>query len=59
MPTRIRLVLKWETQHESQVLRRDGVDLAERLRTAAGWPVPRTRGRGRGILLVLQDFIDG
>lgn len=56
----IRLVLKWETQHESQVLRRDGVDLAERLRTAAGWPVPRQRVvEAPGCLLVLQDFMTG
>jgi thiamine kinase-like enzyme len=54
------LVLKWETQQESQALRRDGVDLAERLRTTAGWPVPRQRVvEARGCLFVLQDFMAG
>ena len=56
----MRLVVKWETQRESQVLRRDGVELAERLRTAAGWPVPRQRVvEARGCLFVLQSFMEG
>jgi thiamine kinase-like enzyme len=55
-----RLVLKWETESGSQVLRRDGVELAERLRTRAGWPVPRQRVvEVPGCLLVLQDFMAG
>lgn len=55
-----RLVLKWETQPASLELRRDGVALAERLRTAAGWPVPRQRVvEGRGCLFVLQEYMAG
>jgi hypothetical protein len=55
-----RMVLKWETDPESQGLRRDGVELTERLRTEAGWPVPRQRTvEAQGCLLVLQSFMDG
>ncbi len=55
-----RLVLKWETEPDSQKLRRDGVELAERLRTEAGWPVPQQRTvEAPGCLLVLQTFMDG
>jgi hypothetical protein len=34
------MVLKWETDPDSQTLRREGVELTERLRIEAGWPVP-------------------
>src|ERR1700685_3481435 len=55
-----RMVLKWETDPESQTLRREGVELTERLRTEAGWPVPRQRTvEAPGCLLVLQSFMDG
>ena len=55
-----RLVLKWETDPDSQMLRRDGVELTERLRTEAGWPVPRQRVvEAPGCLLVLQTFMAG
>jgi hypothetical protein len=55
-----RLVLKWETDPESQTLRRDGVELTERLRIEAGWPVPRQRTvETPGCLLVLQSFMPG
>ncbi len=55
-----RLVLKWERDPGSQALRRDGVELAERLRTRAGWPVPRQRiVETPGCLLVLQTFMAG
>ncbi len=57
-----RLVLKWEweTEPDSQMLRRDGVDLAERLRTEAGWPVPQQSiVEAPGCLLVLQAFMAG
>lgn len=36
-----RLVLKWETEPQAQVARRRGVELTERLRIEARWPVPR------------------
>ncbi len=55
-----RLVLKWETDPDSQILRRDGIELTERLRTEAGWPVPRQRAvEALGCLLVLQTFMAG
>jgi thiamine kinase-like enzyme len=55
-----RLVLKWETDPDRQMLRRDGVELTERLRTEAGWPVPRQRHvEAPGCLLVLQTFMAG
>jgi hypothetical protein len=55
-----RMVLKWETDPESQALRRQGVELTERLRTEAGWPVPRQRTvEAPGCLLVLQSFMAG
>jgi thiamine kinase-like enzyme len=55
-----RLVLKWETEPDSQMLRRDGIGLSERLRTEAGWPVPQQRTvEAPGCLLVLQTFMAG
>jgi hypothetical protein len=55
-----RFVLKWETDPYSQRLRREGVDLTERLRTEAGWPVPRQRTvEAPDCLLVLQSFMAG
>ncbi len=55
-----RLVLKWETQPESQVLRRDGVELAERLRSHADWPLPQQRTvEAPSCLFILQDFMPG
>jgi thiamine kinase-like enzyme len=55
-----RMVLKWETDPESQTLRREGVELTERLRIEAGWPVPRQRSvETPECLLVLQSFMAG
>jgi thiamine kinase-like enzyme len=55
-----RIVLKWETDPDSQTLRREGVELAERLRNEAGWPVPVQRTvEAPGCLLVLQSFMAG
>ena len=55
-----RIVLKWETDPDSQTLRREGVELSERLRTEAGWPVPQQRTvEAPGCLLVLQSFMAG
>jgi thiamine kinase-like enzyme len=55
-----RIVLKWETDPQTQTLRREGVELAERLRTEAGWPVPEQRTvEAPGCLLVLQAFVAG
>lgn len=54
------MVLKWETDPDSQRLRREGVELAERLRTEAGWPVPRQCTiEAPGCLLVLQSYMAG
>lgn len=59
-PDAERIVLKWETNPDSQRLRREGVELAERLRTEAGWPVPKQRiVEVPGCLLVLQSFMAG
>jgi thiamine kinase-like enzyme len=55
-----RLVLKWGREPDSQALRRDGVELAERLRREAGWPVPQQQiVDAAGCLLVLQTFMAG
>jgi thiamine kinase-like enzyme len=55
-----RVVLKWETDPESQSLRRDGVVLTERLRTEAGWPVPEQFVvETTDCLLVVQTFMAG
>src|SRR5271169_556532 len=55
-----RLVLKWETEPDRQSQRRDGVELTERLRTEAGWPVPQQRTvETPRCLLVLQTFMAG
>ncbi len=59
-PDTERIVLKWETDPDSQTLRREGVALTERLRTEAGWPVPQQRTiEAPGCLLVLQSFMPG
>jgi hypothetical protein len=59
-PDAERLVLKWETDPDSQSLRREGVELTERLRTEAGWPVPKQRTvDAPDCLLVLQSFMPG
>lgn len=55
-----RLVLKWETDPDSRRLRREGVELTERLRSEAGWPVPEQRTvETPGCLFVLQSFMAG
>jgi thiamine kinase-like enzyme len=55
-----RFVLKWETDPESQVLRRRGADLAERLRVEAAWPVPRQQVvEHEGWLFVIQELLNG
>jgi thiamine kinase-like enzyme len=59
-PDAERMVLKWETDPDSQTLRREGVELSERLRSEAGWPVPQQRTvQAPGCLLVLQSFMAG
>jgi hypothetical protein len=59
-PEAERIVLKWETDPASQRLGREGVELAERLRTEAAWPVPQQRTvEAPGCLLVLQAFMVG
>ena len=55
-----RHVLKWELDPENQARRREGVVLAERLRTGAGWPCPVQQVIEAGdCLLVLQELMDG
>ncbi len=60
VPRDERFVLKWETRAEAAELRREGVVLANLLRTRAVWPVPRQRAlQADGCLLVLQEFMTG
>jgi thiamine kinase-like enzyme len=55
-----RFVLKWELDPENQLRRREGVNLAERFRTAASWPCPEQQiTEISGCLLVLQAFMPG
>lgn len=55
-----RFVLKWELDPENQLRRREGVDLAERLRAVALWPCPEQQvAEISGCLLVLQTFMPG
>ncbi len=55
-----RLVLKWETEPDRQMQRREGVELTESLRIRARWPVPQQRiVEAPGCLLVLQTFMAG
>lgn len=55
-----RMVLKWELDLENQARRRQGVLLADRLRTEARWPVPRQHCVVHdGCLLVVQELMDG
>lgn len=55
-----RLVLKWELDPSTAIARRAGADLAERLRTEAGWPVPVQHVVDAGAcLFVLQDLLMG
>jgi hypothetical protein len=53
-------VLKWEFDPVSKLGRRRGVALTERLRTEAGWPVPRqTLHDADDCLLILQELLPG
>lgn len=55
-----RFVLKWSAEPTDQALRRKGVQLADRLRTGAGWPVPAQQVVDHdGWLFVVQDFLTG
>jgi aminoglycoside phosphotransferase len=59
-PSGERFVLKWDLDPASQLLRRDAAGLTDRLRTEAGWPVPRLKVlQADGWLLVLQEFMAG
>jgi thiamine kinase-like enzyme len=59
-PSGRQLVLKWEADPVRQTQRLEGIRLAERLRTEAGWPVPRQRSIAHdGLLLVTQEFMTG
>jgi thiamine kinase-like enzyme len=59
-PSEARLVVKWETEPSSILLRSQAVGLSERLRTEAGWPTPGQRTVGaEGCLFVLQEFMPG
>lgn len=55
-----RYVLKWELDLDNQDRRREGVDLADRLREEARWPAPRQQVIEAGeCLFVLQEFLPG
>jgi thiamine kinase-like enzyme len=55
-----RYVLKWELDPENQHRRREGVELAERLRAEALWPCPEQQlVEVDECLLVLQAFMAG
>lgn len=52
--------MKWESDPESQHLRRKAVVLSDRLRERAGWPVPHQSMLDvKGYLFVIQEFLDG
>ena len=55
-----RHVLKWELDPENQRRRREGVQLAERLRVEVSWPSPMQETLDvDGCLFVLQEFMAG
>lgn len=55
-----RFVLKWDEDDSSQARRRLGAQLAERLRTEAGWPAPVQELLDiDGTLLIVQEFMPG
>ena len=55
-----RLVLKWSTDPEVFVERAEAVALTERLRTGAGWPVPRQSILELpGLQVTLQELLPG
>ncbi len=55
-----RLVLKWSTEPEVLVDRAEAVALTERLRTDAGWPVPRQEVvELPGLQVTLQELLPG
>jgi hypothetical protein len=59
-PGGTRFVLKAELDPDNQLQRREGVRLAELLRTTAGWPCPRQQAfEVDGCLLVLQEHMPG
>ncbi len=54
------LVVKWDPDPTSQALRVEAVALTDRLRTEAGWPVPRQWTVDvDGCLFVIQEFMPG
>ncbi len=55
-----RHVLKWDLDPDNQVRRREGVVLAERLRTEAAWPCPEQQViEADDYVFVLQEFMRG
>lgn len=55
-----RHVLKWELDPQNQRRRREGAQLAERLRVDASWPSPQQEVvEVDGCLFVLQEFMPG
>ncbi len=55
-----RRVLKWEADPAKQAQRSHALALAARLRTEAGWPIPRQEAvRADAWLFVTQEFMDG
>jgi hypothetical protein len=59
-PAGERLVFKWETDPASQIDRRRGAELTERLRVEASWPVPRQEVvEHHDVMFVLQELLPG
>ena len=59
-PAGERFVFKWETDPQSQIARRQGFEVADRLRVEANWPVPRQDlVEHNGDLFILQQFLPG
>ena len=53
-------MVKWDQSAPSQALRNEAVLLADRLRTEAGWPVPRQWTTDvDDCLFVIQEFMPG
>ena len=55
-----RVVVKWDAEPSSQAQRSVAVGLSDRLRTQAGWPVPKQETvAAEGLFFVIQDLVPG
>ena len=54
------IVMKWDTTPDGRALRGEAVVLSERLRCAAGWPVPAESViDGEEVTFIIQEFMPG